>query len=78
MSRQPSIWTLAWDRWKILSELLGNAQAHILMLVFYFTVMLPFGLAVTLLSDVLHIRCTPQWVAREAISERFEDGRRQF
>jgi hypothetical protein len=78
MSRQPSIWALAWERWKILSELLGDAQARLVMFIFYFTVVLPFGLAVTLFSDALRIRRTPQWLAREAVSEQFEDARRQF
>jgi len=79
MSRQVSIWSLAWDRWKILSELLGDAQARMLMFIFYFTVVVPFGLAVRWLGDALRIRQVPRhWLERELMSEHLDDGRRQF
>jgi hypothetical protein len=45
-----------WEAWKGFARRMGNFQSRMLMSFLYFTVVLPFGLAVTGLSDPLHIK----------------------
>ena len=45
-----------WDGWRSFARRMGNYQSRMLMSFLYFTVVLPFGLAVTFLSDPLGIR----------------------
>ena len=53
----------AWLAWKRIAHSIGNFQARLLLTIFYFTVMLPFGLAVRLFSDPLRIKTRPtEWL----------------
>jgi hypothetical protein len=45
-----------WEGWKRFSRRMGNYQSRVLMGFLYFTVVLPFGLGVTLLGDPLNLR----------------------
>ena len=70
-----------WGRWRELSQKAADTQARILLTVFYFTVMLPFGVVFGLLKDPLHIKRRPQgtyWLERKPASETLADARRQF
>ncbi len=76
-----SILSKAWNRWKIIGGVLGNYQGRIIVLFFYYTIMLPFGLGVRFLSDPLKIKSSnlpARWVARDPVSSQLEDARRQF
>lgn len=53
----------AWDFQKRLARRLGNFQARVLLTIFYFVLVLPFGLAVRLLADPLRTKKLPtQWL----------------
>jgi hypothetical protein len=69
-----------WKKWLGLSRAAGNVLGHILLTIFYFTVMLPFSLGVTLFSDPLKIktRHNPFWQPRETPIDGLEEARRQF
>ncbi len=45
-----------WDRWKAFAARMGNYQSRVLMSFIYFTIVLPFGLGVTLAGDPLGVR----------------------
>ena len=45
-----------WARWKIVAHKIGNFQARLLLLLFYFIVLAPFAVGVKLLSDPLRLR----------------------
>ena len=69
-----------WHAWQQFGRFIGNWVGRIIISVFYFTIMLPFGVAVTLFGDPLHIRRRqpPFWLSRETPSTALEDARRQF
>ena len=56
-----------WQAWKRFGQLMGTVLAHVVLTLFYFTLFLPYAVAVTWLSDPLRIRRPrPVWAAREA------------
>jgi hypothetical protein len=70
-----------WGRWRELSQKAADTQARVLLTIFYFTLMLPFGIVFGLLKDPLHIKRRPEgtfWVDRKAASETLADAKRQF
>ncbi len=70
-----------WARWKAMSERVANVQARVLLSVFYFTLMAPFGLWQAFVSDRLALKRTPRdsfWVERKTRDRTLDDGRRQF
>lgn len=70
-----------WSRWRELSQKAADFQARILLTVFYFTLMLPFGVVFGLLKDPLRIKQRPSgtyWMERKPSSESLADAQRQF
>ena len=74
MSPQRRIW-LAWLK---IGRAINNVIARILLTVFYYTVFLPFGIGVRLLSDRLDLRLkrAQGWKARQRQPVNFESLRR--
>lgn len=73
------IFQTAWNRWKIIGDVFGDAQARLLAVLFYFTIFAPFALGVRLLSDPLRIRKpAPSWLDREPVGHTLDEARRQF
>lgn len=70
-----------WDRWMVLARKIGKFQSRILLTFFYFVIVLPFGLAVRLLADPLHIRRRPSvdtaWLPRATRDVDLTDAQRQ-
>lgn len=70
-----------WSRWRELSQKAADTQARILLTIFYFTIMLPFGVVFGLLKDPLQIKRKPQgtyWLERKPSVTTLESARRQF
>ncbi len=70
-----------WGRWREMSQKAADVQARVLLTVFYFTMMLPFGLVFGLLKDPLKIKHRPSgtyWVERKPVSETLADAQRQY
>jgi len=54
-----------WEGWKKIARRIGDFQARVLLTVIYAILVLPFGLAVRLLSDPLRIKQAPNsWLDR--------------
>ena len=72
--------SLGWSRWKGLSKKAAELQARIVLTVFYFTVVMPFGLARTFGADPLQMKKSrpEKWLARQTRDLRLDDARRQF
>ncbi|MCA9869797.1 MAG: hypothetical protein H6649_09155 [Caldilineae bacterium] len=70
-----------WNRWMVLARKIGKFQSRILLTFFYFVIVLPFGLAVRLLADPLHIRrhrsAETAWLPRETHDKELADAQRQ-
>jgi hypothetical protein len=70
-----------WEGWKRVAKRIGDVQARLLMTVFYFVCLAPFGFAVRWGSDPLAIKPgSPRgWCARIAgAGPELERARRQF
>lgn len=70
-----------WSRWRAMSQKAADVQARVLLTVFYFTVMLPFGVVFGLFKDPLRIKQRPSgsyWVERKPSSGTLADAKRQF
>jgi hypothetical protein len=68
----------AWQLWKRIALIIGDFIARIVLTIFYFTLFVPFGLGVRLLSDPLGIKHRPEqnWLERSAQEDTFEGARR--
>ena len=70
-----------WKRWKALSDRVANVQARILLTIFYFTVMAPFGFWQGLFADRLRLKRSGAesfWTERTTTDRTLDDARRQF
>jgi hypothetical protein len=70
-----------WGKWQELSRKSGELLARIVLTIFYFTVVLPFGLSRTFLGDPLRIKRSDAphtWLARQTRDRTLEDARRQY
>jgi hypothetical protein len=47
--------TTIWNAWKKVGEFIGNLVGRVFLMLFYITVVLPFGLALRLFGDPLRI-----------------------
>jgi hypothetical protein len=70
-----------WARWKVIARKIGDVQSRLLLCVFYFVVLAPFGVAVRMLSDPLRLRRQDisHWlpIAHKAAAPQ-DHARRQF
>jgi hypothetical protein len=76
-----SPWRKVWQVWKRFGRFTGDLLARVVLTIFYFTILLPFGLAVRLFSDPLKLRrdgIRPAWLTRETGDQTIEQVRRQF
>lgn len=72
-----SILQLAWEQFRCNARMLGDIQGHIAAGVFYFTVMLPFGLIARAAGDPLRLKGAPGWMKRQPVENDLEAARRQ-
>lgn len=69
-----------WQGWKAFGHFLGDWLARVALTIFYFTILIPFGLGVRLLADPLAIKnkATPFWRPRTTGDQKLEQVLRQF
>ena len=78
MSVLAEIVHLAWDRFKVIVGIVGDVQGRAIVTLFYFTVMIPFGLGARLLGDALRVKSAPdKWLDRPPVQNGLEEARRQ-
>ncbi len=71
----------AWESWKAFARKVGDFQTRIVLTLFYFVVVAPFGLALRTFSDPLGMKCQAVasfWVPREPREVNLEEAGRQF
>jgi len=66
--------------WKRFGHFMGDLLARVVLTVFYFTILLPFGLINTLFGDPLNMKRgkKPMWLTRETGDRTMVEARRQF
>jgi len=70
----------AWERWKIIAHKIGNFQARLLLVIFYFVVVPPFALIVKLFKDPLTLTPPQQeslWVEGPVADRSLSAARKQ-
>ena len=72
------IFRIAWERFKIITALIADAQGRFVAMVFYFTIFAPFALGTRLFSDPLKQRDkTPIWLDRPPVPSDIDSAKRQ-
>ncbi len=67
----------AWHLWKRFGQALGDLVARVVLTLFYFSVLAPFGLGVRLRGDPLRIRqAACRWLERKTLDLTLDDARR--
>lgn len=70
--------SLAWGRFNLIGSIIGDVQSRVLVMVFYFTILLPFGLGARLLTDPLGLKQSQiAWLEREPVPDDLEAARQQ-
>jgi hypothetical protein len=70
----------AWDRLLVITAVIGDAQGRLIALLFYFTVLVPFGIGSRLFSDPLRRKLpggSATWLERLPVSRSLDDAKRQ-
>jgi hypothetical protein len=82
------IWDIAWHRFNVIQAIVSDANARIIGILFYFTILLPFGVAYTLLADPLRMKqvqgadgkmkpVAQTWLEREPVPTDLNSARQQ-
>ena len=75
--------SIAWQRWKLVSGKIGDFNGLVILGLFYFTLALPFGVVFRLTSDRLDLKPPAHseslWIGREQPADpTLTDARRQY
>lgn len=68
-----------WELWKKFGHFMGDLVGRLFLMLFYFTLLLPFGIGVSLWSDPLAIReqIESRWLERKTTADpTLEQARR--
>jgi hypothetical protein len=82
------IWDIAWHRFTVIQDVVSDANARIIAVLFYFTILMPFGIVSTLFSDPLRKNMIngedgkrkhagQAWFEREPVPTDHESARQQ-
>jgi hypothetical protein len=67
----------AWERFNVIASVVSDANARAIAVLFYFTILLPFGLIALLFSDPFRENAKPQWFSREPVPTDIDSARQQ-
>jgi hypothetical protein len=68
---------LAWKRLLVITAVIGDVQGRLIASLFYYTILVPFGIGTRLFSDPLRRDGPSQWLDREPVSATLEDAKKQ-
>ncbi len=68
---------LAYARWKLFGEILGDFQGRLFAFIFYVTIMIPFGIGTRLFLDPLEFKKPAHWIERPPVGTSLEEAQRQ-
>jgi len=69
-----------WARWKAIATKIGNFQARLILSLFYFLIVTPFGLVMRFFADPLQIKpraTSTFWQPKTLPAHTLEEARRQ-
>ncbi len=70
----------AWERWQIIGHVNGEYISRFVTNLFYFTILVPFGLGVRFFADPLELHKVAKsyWKERKPINTALDDARSQY
>lgn len=78
------IWDIIWHRFNVILSVVGDANARVISLLFYFTILVPFGIGASLFSDPLRQKKTANdlpaesgWLERAPVPNDLDSAKRQ-
>lgn len=73
-----NIFQIAWDRFSTISSIIADVSARVVLVVFYFTILMPFGIGYTLLGDPLQKKQQrASWLQRDPLPTDIDSARQQ-
>lgn len=67
----------AWKRFSLIAEIMGEVNGRVLAMVFYYTILVPFGLISKFLTDPLNRKTPPSWIERQPLKRDLDSARNQ-
>lgn len=71
------IWQLMWSRFKVIAGIIGDVEASIIAIGFYYTILVPFGLLARYSGKSLRQQPKVAWLERELVPSDLEAAKRQ-
>jgi len=72
------IWDIAWERFNVITSVIADGNGRFIATLFYFTIMVPFGLISSFTMDPLRIKdIDTNWLSREPVPTDIESAREQ-
>ncbi len=71
------IWQLMWSRFKVIAGIIGDVEASIIAIGFYYTILVPFGLLARYSGKSLKQQPKVAWLERELVPSDLEAAKRQ-
>ncbi|MBI3380297.1 hypothetical protein HY029_06105 [Candidatus Gottesmanbacteria bacterium] len=69
-----------WQKWKKIAHRIAVFQAQVILSIFYFTILLPFGIIFTFTKDKLGFKTLPvsTWSLKNTHNDTLEELKEQF
>lgn len=72
------IWDIAWKRFNVNTSVVADGNGRFIAILFYFTIMVPFGIISVLTMDPLRIKNKDsEWLQREPVPTDIKSAREQ-
>ena len=81
IEKKKNVFQKLWVGWKIFAFRMGNFQGRLILLLFYFTIVTPFGIINRFFRDPLYLKKPSGdsfWFTRTPPDKKIEDARRQY
>lgn len=74
-------WRLGWDRFNVITAVVGDINGRVIAILFYFTILVPFGIISRVFTDPLRQRVINStstfWEERAPIPTDLDSAKRQ-
>ncbi len=71
------IWQLIWSRFKVIAGIIGDVEATVIAVGFYYTFLVPFGLIARFSGKTLKQQETVAWLERPLVPSDIDAAKRQ-
>ena len=72
------IWQIAWQRFSINAAIIADFNGRFIATLFYFTILVPFGLLSTIFMDPLRRKTRrSEWLQRESVATDIASAKEQ-